>query len=119
MNFTESVSSFFSKYAVFKGRSSRSEYWYAVLFCAIVGFGAGFFEGLFALPPSISLLFQLAVIVPSFAIIARSLHDTNKSGWWYLLVFTIVGIIPVLYWFCKAGDEADNEYGSNPLNNSA
>ena len=118
MNFTEAVSSFFNNYAVFEGRSSRSEYWYAYLFLFIVGFGLGFFEALFGLPP-ISLVFSLAVIVPGIAVGIRRMHDIGKSGWWVLLSFTIVGIIPVIYWLCQEGDEGDNQYGSNPLKSSA
>jgi hypothetical protein len=37
-----------------------------------------------------------------------------RVGRWYLLVFTIVGIIPVIYWLEKAGNDEDNQYGSKP-----
>ena len=49
------------------------------------------------------------------SLIARRLHDVNKSGWWYLLIFTIIGSIPILYWFVQKGDEADNRFGPDPL----
>ena len=43
------------------------------------------------------------------------LHDTNKSGWWILLSFTIVGIIPLFYWFYFVeGEEKENQYGKRP-----
>ena len=120
MNFTEAVESFFRKYATFTGRSSRSEYWYATLFLFMLGFGLGFIEAYLDLFPNtkdpiLATVANLFVILPAFAIIARRLHDINKSGWWYLIAFTIIGLIPVIYWFCKVGDEGDNNYGSDPL----
>jgi uncharacterized membrane protein YhaH (DUF805 family) len=122
MSFTEAVESFFRKYADFSSRSSRSEYWFAYLFIMVVALGLGFLEGLLELfpesdEPILAWIFQVVILIPSFAIIARRLHDTNKSGWWYLIVFTIIGIIPLIYWFCKAGDDLENKYGPNPLEN--
>jgi uncharacterized membrane protein YhaH (DUF805 family) len=37
MGFLEAVRHYFSHYAVFSGRASRSKYWYFVLFNTIVG----------------------------------------------------------------------------------
>ena len=120
MDFSSAVQSFFNKYATFQGRASSSEFWYAQLFIILTGFFLGFIEGLLVISPfsEVSVLasiFQLGVFIPSIAIIARRLHDINKSGWWYFLVFTIVGVIPVLYWFCKKGNNHENDYGMNPL----
>ena len=122
MSFTEAVESFFRKYADFSSRSSRSEYWFAYLFIMVVALGLGFLEGLLELfpesdEPILAWIFQVVILIPSFAIIARRLHDTNKSGWWYLIVFTIIGVIPLIYWLCKAGDDGENNYGFNPLKN--
>ena len=41
----------------------------------------------------------------------RRLHDINKSGWWILLTITIVGIIPLTYFYCIKGDDGVNDYG--------
>ena len=122
MRFTQAAKSFFSKYADFSSRSSRSEYWYAYLFILLVSAGLAFVEGLLFLFPEsedsiLVLIFQVGIIIPSVAIVVRRLHDTNRSGWWYLIVFTIIGIIPIFYWLCKAGDDGENNYGSNPLTN--
>ena len=53
------------------------------------------------------------LILPNTSLIIRRLHDINKSGWWMLLFFTIVGIIPMLYWlYFKEGDQSENNYGT-------
>ena len=61
----------------------------------------------------IDLVWSLAILVPSFAISARRLHDVGRSGWWQLIVLTIVGIIPLFIWFVRAGDSDTNKYGDN------
>ena len=93
-----------------------STYPRAYLFIFMVAFGIGFIEGILALFPQIyesilALIWQLAVTVPSIAIVARRLHDINMSGWWYLLIFTIIGIIPLIIWFCTEGTKEANKFG--------
>ena len=63
----------------------------------------------------ILLPWYLFSFVAGISLVARRLHDINRSGWWYLIVFTIIGIFVVLYWLCKKGDEEENRFGSNPL----
>jgi uncharacterized membrane protein YhaH (DUF805 family) len=48
------------------------------------------------------------------ALAARRLHDTGRSGWWFLLIFTIIGIPVVLYWLVKDSDACANKYGEGP-----
>lgn len=63
----------------------------------------------------IILVFLLFMVIASFAVLVRRLHDVNRSGWWFLIYFTIIGIFVLLYWYVQKGDEADNRYGSDPL----
>ena len=123
MNFLEAVKSFFVRWNDFKGRSSRSEYWWAFLFTNIANIVLNMLSTTLQQSESVITLVLLLLIlglllfmlVAIFSLIARRLHDVNKSGWWYLLVFTIIGMIPLLYWFVQKGDEADNRFGSDPL----
>ena len=41
-------------------------------------------------------VYSLAVLIPSLAVSARRLHDTNRSGWWQLLTFATTLITFVL-----------------------
>ena len=63
----------------------------------------------------LSGLASLVIIVPSFAVGARRLHDTGKSGWNQLWAITIIGIIPLIIWFCTEGDKEVNKYGDPVL----
>lgn len=117
----QAVSSVFSKYATFSGRARRSEYWWFVVFSIVVlGIAAGIdagtglaFEGSFVGP--IYAVIALILVIPSIAVTFRRLHDTGRSGWWWLLSLLcgIGGII--LFIFCLiAGNPGDNEYGPDP-----
>lgn len=53
---------------------------------ALVAFGLDYFLGLIldANYGIVYLIYTLAVIVPSIAVLIRRLHDTGKRGWIYL-----------------------------------
>ena len=123
MNFLNAVKSFFVRWNDFKTRSSRSEYWWATLFSVLVSLASDLINVAIASTPS-ALIFIIAILVIIFlifmmiagiALAIRRLHDLDKSGWWYLLIFTIIGIIPLTIWFCFKGTEGENRFGENPL----
>ena len=58
-------------------------------------------------------LFSLVTLVPSISLSVRRLHDINRSGWWFLLSITLIGLIPLIYWACQRGDRVENDYGSD------
>ena len=74
MDIITAVKSVYSKYATFRGRASRSEYWYFFLFTIIAGGALG------AIDSTLSSAFSIANIVPNLAVAVRRLHDTNRSG---------------------------------------
>ncbi|WP_312182395.1 DUF805 domain-containing protein [Arthrobacter sp.] len=103
-NFVESIKRFYKKYATFSGRASRSEFWWFMLFQAIVvtvlyaGLMVAMFSSLdpytgeptnysFMLPMALMMIYGLANLVPGIALTARRLHDGGFSGWLYLIVF--------------------------------
>ncbi|PPF46756.1 DUF805 domain-containing protein [Pseudoclavibacter sp. AY1F1] len=111
----QAVKRFFKKYAVFSGRASRSEYWWWWLVGVIVNalfFLIGSLTGTTSVDTTdgfaaasmgnpvvtvIQSIWSLAILVPSFALLFRRLHDTNRSGWWWFIVFVpIAGPIILL-----------------------
>ena len=102
-------------YATFKGRASRSEYWYFVLFNIIALFVLGFILGFIGRQDKINdltILYQLAIILPSIAVGVRRIHDVGKSGW-----FTLIPIYNLIL-FVTNGIEGENEYGDDPKSNA-
>ena len=41
-----------------------------------------------------------------------TLVDYSAFGLWILLSITIIGIIPLFYFYCLKGDEGLNDFGS-------
>lgn len=110
----------FRKYAQIAGRSRRAEYWMFVLINALVSIGLLFATGSFRDEPSVVgsfvyLGYTLATIVPGFAVTVRRLHDTGRSGWWFLIgLVPLVGAIVLLVFLVQDGQPGDNDFGANP-----
>lgn len=116
MNFQSSIKTCFNKFAQFSGRASRSEFWFFVLFGTIgsavaVVIDTMIFNYSWEEDGPIYIIFQIIIFIPSIAVGSRRLHDIDKSGWWQLLIFTIIGIIPLIIWFAKKGYNKKNLYG--------
>lgn len=103
-------------YCNFSGRSSRSEYWWYVLFTAIIGCGVSFiFSGNQTTMSIISGIVNLVLLLPGLGLCVRRLHDTNRSGWWILIGFIpVVGWILLIVWFCQDSQRGSNQYGPEP-----
>ena len=117
MSFASSIKICFSKYAVFSGRASRSEYWWFALFLFIAGIVTSIIDVMIMGYSSenfgpINAIFSVITFLPGLAVGARRLHDIDRSGWWQLLVFTIIGIILLVIWFATAGSNKKNKYGN-------
>ncbi|AWB77040.1 DUF805 domain-containing protein [Stenotrophomonas maltophilia] len=107
------------RYAQFSGRASRSEFWWFQLFVVIVlipsnvlGFIAGYTGSstLALISTGVGALVWLAIIVPLIAVTVRRLHDTDRSGWWYLLMLVpIVGLV-VLVFLLLPGTPGNNRF---------
>ena len=116
MDFQTSIKTCFSKYADFSGRALRSEFWWFVLFTFLGGIVTVIIDVMIlgysieSYGP-INLIFTIAIILPSFAVTARRLHDINKSGWWQLLIITIIGILLLIIWNATQGENKKNIYG--------
>ena len=112
------------KYACFNGRASRSEFWYFTLGCFLLGIAVTIVGGILAavagkvggvLMGILLAVTFLGLIVPSFAVQARRLHDINQTGWLVLvgvalnilaglgtIFYIVIGVLPPV--------DADNRY---------
>jgi len=105
------------RYATFKGRSTRSQFWLyhlGVLVLAIVGFIIDIaIAGPLGPEPVVSAVVIIAHYIPSLAIIVRRLHDTDKSGWLVLVcVIPLVGLIAFIVFGCMASTPGTNRFGA-------
>ena len=125
MGFGQAVSTCFQKYVTFSGRARRSEFWWWQLFVILLGAIANIGDSVFGLHYTNSIsaaqvgwlgtVVALALVLPSIAVLFRRLHDTGRSGWWWLLSW-VCCIGTILLWiFCLSDSTpGPNQYGPNP-----
>jgi uncharacterized membrane protein YhaH (DUF805 family) len=98
------------QYIDFKGRATRPEFWYFVLFSLIIEIILSIFDSILGLDFGndeglLSSIYSLAVFLPSIGVGIRRMHDINKKGWWMLIPFYNI------YLWCQPGTVGDNRFG--------
>lgn len=116
----EKIKSYFNKYFLdvvktqyndYKGRASRSQYWYFVLFCVLISIPLAIVDVVIGVR-LFSTIFSIAVLCPSVCLGIRRLHDLGKPGWFYFLCLVpVVGPIALLVMFCLKGQNEKNKFG--------
>ena len=120
MDIQTAVRTVLGKYATFVGRASRSEYWWWFLalllfnfFLRVIDaavFGVEAFGGQTGGP--LAMVAALALLLPNLAVAVRRLRDTDRSGWWILiLLIPIIGWLILLYWLVQPSHEGENRFG--------
>lgn len=128
MSFLDAVQSGFKNYFNFKGRASRSEFWYWLLFTLLLSIvlstlesviwppvqtSGDWMEDLTLLaqqPTPLSNISSLLLLIPNLSVTARRFHDAGFSAKWLLLqiaplaygIFALIGVVAVLG---ASGDE--------------
>lgn len=116
------------KYASFSGRATRSEYWIFYLFTiiitnlpALIGLimmMAGSAEhnesvaGTGIMFIVIAVLLAFVLLLPSWTVSVRRLHDIGESGTYLFMgLIPFAGPIILLVAFCKDSQPGSNQYG--------
>lgn len=123
MSFAEAVRTVLvEKYADFTGRASRAEYWWWMLYQALLGllgsilaaFFAAFGPGAEEVALVALLMVFAGLLIPSIAVTARRLHDSDKPGWLMLIGLVPVGGLAILVLVTLPSDPHENRYGLPP-----
>ena len=134
IEFKRTVYSSFQRYFVFRGRASKTEFWYFFLSFVLTAISiegaylAAMYGGHFGVVGMVFdvfgpfLIILLSIILlgsfpPLLSVSIRRLHDIGKSGWVLLIVLIpIVGAVLLLFWFTLDGEAIENDYGHVPSN---
>jgi uncharacterized membrane protein YhaH (DUF805 family) len=115
MTMSQAIRSAFARWCTFSGRAGATEYWWFVLFGSIVfGLASLLDYAAFGRHATFWATCTLVLMVPYVAVAVRRLHDTDRSGWWLLLVFVPLGNIVLLIWFCLPSTWGPNRFGPMP-----
>lgn len=121
VGFGEAISLYFRNFINFNGRSTRSEYWFAMLFLFVVSLCANVIDSLLLGDAGIlPALINIAFFLPSLGLNIRRLHDSGKSAWYLLLgIIPFAGWIIMLVFYCQPS-VGQNKWGAaaNPTNSS-
>lgn len=102
-----------NQYTDFNGRATRPQYWYFVLCSVIISIPLIIIDAILFQTQVLSLLWNLAILVPGIAIGVRRLHDINKSGWFYLIaLIPVAGPIALLVMFCMKSVNTGNHFNA-------
>ena len=97
---------FIRRYADFKGKTSRRQFWmgylcFVLLLLTLFSIDVAIGEEM----PICTLVGTLALTVPFAAAAIRRLHDTGRSGWWFLIQYVpVVGPIWLLVLLARKGE---------------
>jgi uncharacterized membrane protein YhaH (DUF805 family) len=112
-------------YAVVNGRCRRKTFWLFLLFSTLFSLACSAVDELLGLKVFsdqglLSLVYSVAVLIPSVAVGVRRLHDLDRSGWWLLIMLIpLLGTLLLLIYFCLRGTVGPNRFGPDPLDEAA
>lgn len=144
MTFIGAIQSVFRNYATFTGRSARSEFWWWMLFATLTRGLLGFIYTMTMLalimPLSLAaandqitdvaaisgaifnpmyfilLAWDLAILLPTLAVMVRRFHDTGRSGWFVLITFIpLIGTILMIVFLVEESRAESNAWGDRPV----
>ena len=138
MSFGEAIRSGFSNFVLFRGRATRSEFWWFYLFAVLVSVALNIIDTVLGwrigastqdivigdqVVPLVNYgygvlatIWGLVVLLPLLGLMIRRLHDTDRTGWWLLIGILLsclcfVGTILLIVFWALPGTAGDNRYG--------
>jgi uncharacterized membrane protein YhaH (DUF805 family) len=112
MGFADAIRSALQNALNFRDRASRPEFWWWMLLAFAVNVVLSETDSWSA------GLVSFAIALPTIAVGVRRLHDTDRSGWFYLLTIIPLVNLVLLYFFVQAGTPGSNRFGPPPPSSS-
>lgn len=110
MNMQTAVRRGFGQTFSWKGRATRSEYWWFVLLSAVCYIACLALSALLE-NPVLLLVWAVVFIVPTLGLGARRLHDTDRNAAWLLLGLVPYAGLVLLVFYCLPGTPRVNRFG--------
>ena len=101
-------------YANFSGRARRKESWYFVLVQMGLVIIAMILDAIIFNSETglFYIVVALGLFLPGLAVTIRRLHDTSRSGWWFLIsILPLIGSIILLVFLASDTKFETNQWG--------
>ena len=121
MKFTEIPGKSWMRWGDRSGRASRSEYWYSLLWVILISTVVRCVPYFLGVDDEFLTVDILSVVmgILTLPVIIRRLHDLNRSGGWFFIVFIpIAGQFLLPLYFIKRGTVGPNKYGEDPTSDT-
>ena len=112
MNPIESITTCLKKYAIFKGRARRSEFWWFMLFIFVIQIALSFLSLVAPAVGYVSIIISLLLLLPQWGVLTRRLHDSGHSGWWIIATMLLCLVYYGIFLYVMGGNPA--ALSSNP-----
>jgi uncharacterized membrane protein YhaH (DUF805 family) len=110
VGFGEAITEGFRNIFTFSGRASRSAFWWFALGAIIIDIVIAII-GRAAHVVVLQYVVEIIVALVSLSLSVRRLHDTNRSGFWWLIgLIPIIGGIVLLVFYLLPGTPGPNKY---------
>ena len=87
------------RYADFKSRASREEFWCFFVFVIVTNAACSLLGLLLGFGPALGSLVGLLLIIPQIAVAVRRLHDLGKPGKELVVPCVMLFLVPVAFAF--------------------
>lgn len=96
MTFLQAIKSFFRNFLNFKGRASRSEYWWVQLFNFPLSILVSIISVMDESLITISYVYSIVLFLPFLSLTFRRIHDIGHSFLWFILKTIIFSVVSTL-----------------------
>ena len=112
VGFGEAVRGAFGHILTFRGRASRSAFWWFVLLQIIAYLVIAFITNRSSVAGTIlDIVVGIPLWLAGLSLTVRRLHDANHTGWWWWIgLVPIVGWIVLLVFYLVPGTPGPNRY---------
>lgn len=90
------IANFWRKYFDFMGRSTRSEFWFGILFVILINWFIAWLVTRLMWPGIIASLVSAVVFVPMLTLFVRRFRDAKISVWLYIIPTLLIYVIPMV-----------------------
>jgi uncharacterized membrane protein YhaH (DUF805 family) len=110
VDFGTAITEAFKHMFVFKGRASRSAFWWFILFAGIIDVVISIISRAGHVI-ALAYVIEVVIAIVTIGLQVRRLHDSGRTGWWWWIgIIPLIGGIVLLVFDCMPSTPGPNKY---------